>query len=162
MRSANSLQAVRAATTGLALLLAVGHSAARAGEADRLERPPVPASGRYAMTPVDGGFLRMDTDTGTVSLCARKTGNWSCETVPDDYKTIQKEADRLAHENASLRRELSELRRDGGPPSKSSERKLELPSEEEVDKAIGQLEKYLKKFKGLIERQTGGEAPGRT
>ena len=106
------------------------------------------------MAPVDGGFLRMDTDTGAVSLCAKKpAAAWSCETVPDDYKALQEE-------NAALKRDLAELRRDGG--SGKSERKLELPSEEEIDKAIGQVDKYLKKFRGLIEKYQSPDAPGRT
>jgi hypothetical protein len=55
---------------------------------------------------------------------------------------------------------MAELRRDGGPGK--SERKLELPSEEEIDKAITQFDKYLRKFKGLIEKYQGPDAPGRT
>ena len=152
----HALGAARAA--GLFILLAAG---ATAGQAAEVDRPTMPSSGRYTMAPVDGGFLRMDTDTGMVSLCAKKGGNWSCETVADDYKAIQKDVDRLAQENASLRRELSELRRDGGVPARSSERKFELPSEEEIDKAIGQFEKYMRKFKDLIEKHSGRETPGR-
>jgi hypothetical protein len=141
----------------LALLLVGTTTDLRANEPDR---PSMPASGRYAMTPVEGGFLRMDTDSGTVSLCAKKAGAWSCETVPDDYKAMQKDADRLVQQNATLRRELDELRRGGGVPAKSPDRKLELPSEEDIDKAISQFEKYIKKFKGLIEKHSG-DGPGR-
>jgi hypothetical protein len=142
---------------GMAVFLAAGSAISQSNEADR----PATPSGRYAMSPVDGGFLRMDTDTGTVSLCAKKTGSWSCETVPDDYKALQKDTDRLAQENAALRRELSELRRDGGATAKSADRKFELPSEQEIDKALGQFEKYVKKFKDLIEKHSGGDTPGR-
>ena len=155
-------QAACKSTAGLAFLLIAGVAVCQANEADR---PTAPPNGRFAMAPVDGGFLRMDTDTGTVSLCAKKAGAWSCETVPDDYKTMQKDADRLTQENATLRRELSELRREGSAtaksPAPSSDRKLELPSEEEIDKAIGQFEKYVKKFKDLIEKHSGVERPGR-
>ena len=147
-----------ARVAGLSILLAAGSAFGLANEPDR---PATPSSGRYTMAQVDGGFLRMDTDTGTVSLCAKKGGSWSCESVADDYKAVQKDADRLAQENAALRRELAELRRDGGVPAKSPDRKLELPSEEEIDKAIGQFEKYLKKFKDLIEKHSGRETPGR-
>ena len=123
-------------------------------------------NGRFAMTPVDGGFLRMDTDTGTVSLCAKKPAGWTCETVADDYKALQKDADRLAKENDALKREMAELRKEGanGGPQAKVERKIELPTEEEVDKALGQVDKYLKKFKGLIEKYQNPEAPapGRT
>ena len=129
--------------------------------ADRSTTGQVPASGRYVMNAVEGGFLRMDTDTGVVSLCARKAGTWACETVPDDYKALQKDTDRLTQENATLKRELAEARRETGQPPRA-ERKLELPSEQDIDKAIGQIEKYMKKFKDLIERHSGsGEAPGR-
>ena len=122
-------------------------------------------AGRFAMTPVEGGFLRMDTDTGTVSLCAKKPAGWTCETVADDYKALQKDADRLTKENEALKRELAELRKDApsGVPQGKDDRKIELPSEEDVDKAIGQVEKYLKKFRGLIEKyQSPDGPPGRT
>lgn len=160
----NSRGSRRAVVATVVMLSAAGAAAASEAESAG-DRPPagVAGSGRYAMAPVDGGFLRMDTDTGVVSLCARKGGNWACETVPDDYKAIQKDVDRLTQENAGLRKELADLRRDGpGVPAKPSERKLELPSEEDVDRAIGQLDKYLKKFKELIEKHTGGGVPDRT
>lgn len=118
--------------------------------------PPAPA-GRFTMAPVEGGVLRMDTDTGTVSHCARKGTAWACETIADDYKALQQE-------NEVLKKELKDLRRDskeGGTHAKS-DRKLELPSEEEIDKAISQIEKYLRKFKGLIEKHQGPDVPGRT
>ena len=114
-------------------------------------------TGRYSMAPVDGGVLRMDTETGAVSLCAKKNAAWSCDTVADDYKAMQQE-------NEALKKELSELqreRRDGGTQAKA-DRKLELPSEEEIDKAISQVEKYLRKFKGLIEKYQGPDTPGHT
>jgi hypothetical protein len=157
MRYRRTMRISSAAMAGMAVFLAAGSAISQSNEADR----PATPSGRYAMSPVDGGFLRMDTDTGTVSLCAKKTGSWSCETVPDDYKALQKDTDRLAQENAALRRELSELRRDGGATAKSADRKFELPSEQEIDKALGQFEKYVKKFKDLIEKHSGGDTPGR-
>ena len=115
-----------------------------------------PSSGRYTMAPVDGGFLRMDTDSGVVSLCAKKEAAWRCETVPDDYRALQLE-------NEALKKELSELRRDGpaGPTGKV-EKKLELPSDEDIDKAFDKVDKYLRKFRELIEKHQGTDIPGKT
>ena len=42
--------------------------------------------GRFVMTPVEGGFLGMDTLTGAVSLCQRTGGKWACEAVADDRR----------------------------------------------------------------------------
>ena len=45
---------------------------------------PLPADkGRYTMTPVEGGFMRLDTQTGAVALCTRKSETWTCEPVDD-------------------------------------------------------------------------------
>jgi hypothetical protein len=148
---------VRGYAAAAAMMALACGPAASAGETGKSATDTPPASGRYSMAPVDGGFLRMDTDTGTVSLCAKKASGWNCETVPDDYKAMQQE-------NEALKRELSALRREGAGPGTSakSERKLELPSEEDIDKAISQVDKYLRKFKGLIEKYQGPDAPGRT
>jgi hypothetical protein len=141
---------------GLAVLtlacLTIG--AATANEPPKLDADVPPAAVRYSMTPVDGGFLRMDTDSGTVSLCAKKGDTWACETVPDDYKALQQE-------NETLKRKLAQARRDGDGTAKSGS-KFELPSEEDVDKAISQMDKYIRKFRGLLEKYQGAEQPGRT
>lgn len=116
------------------------------------------ASGRFVMTPVEGGFLRMDTDNGVVSLCARKGTDWRCETVPDDYQALQKE-------NEALKRQLAELRKEGAPmpalPGKT-DRKSDWPTDEEIDKGFAKLDRYLRKFKELIEKHAGPDTPGRT
>ena len=39
--------------------------------------------GPYTMTPVGDSVLRLDSATGAVSICGRKLGGWSCESVAD-------------------------------------------------------------------------------
>ena len=54
------------------------------------------AGGRYRMTPAEGGaFLRLDTQTGAMSVCQRKDGRWACEAVPDERRALETEIDRL-------------------------------------------------------------------
>ena len=119
-----------------------------------------PASGRFVMQPVEGGFLRMDTDNGVVSLCGRKGSDWRCETVPDDYQALQKE-------NEALKKQLAELRKEGAgaPPAASPgkpDRRSDWPTDEEIDKGFAKLDRYLRKFKELIEKHAGPDTPGRT
>ena len=38
---------------------------------------------RYEMERVDGGFLRLDRQTGEVSHCREIGGAWACQVVPD-------------------------------------------------------------------------------
>ena len=85
------------------------------------------------------------------------------DTLPDDYQAMRKETERLAKENAELKRQLADAQRAVGstPAPGNGGRKLELPSDEEIDKAIGQLEKYIRKFKGLIEKYGEPDKPGR-
>jgi hypothetical protein len=145
--------------TGAALALLVGSALwvapTTANEPERTaDRPP--GSSRYAMNPVEGGFLRMDTDTGIVSLCARRQSGWSCETVPDDYQAVRKDLDRMARENSDLRRQVEDLKRGGtGEVEARRERRLQLPSDEEVDQALSYLDRMLRKFKGFIEKHQG-------
>lgn len=157
MRQHDRRSPVHGATLAMFFIVSSSFAWAQTADADLTkhgtETDSPPASNRFSMVPIDGGFLRMDTDTGTVSLCTKKAGAWACETVPDDYKAVQEE-------NAALKRELGELR--GDRKTAKADRKLELPTEEEVDKAIGQFDKYLKKFKGLIEKYQSPDGPGRT
>ncbi len=107
-------------------------------------------TGRYTMTPTKDGILKLDTKTGAVSLCRSATTGWSCKSVKD---TDQDRIDRireLEQENARLRAQLDSRQLSPGP---ENGKKLELPSEEDVDKAMDFVERLLNRFKGMIENK---------
>jgi hypothetical protein len=108
------------------------------------------AGGRYRMTPAEGGaFLRLDTQTGAMSVCQRKDGRWACEAVPDERRALETEIDRLKSEVRRLE-ELLALPDPGTPDGKRAQRsgpKLSLPSEEDLDRAMDYAQRMMRKFK---------------
>ena len=131
--------------SGLALLLFVG-------AAPDME----PAGGRSKLTPVEGGaFLRLDTQTGAVSVCQRKDGTWACNVVPDDRRALESEIGRLSTENKELHgavKRLEELLALPDPDGKDtraerSRPKIQLPSEADVDWAMDYVQRMMRKFK---------------
>ena len=141
-----------------ALIIALT-GAALASAPSETERP-----GRYTMQPIEGGFLRMDTATGDVSLCARVGPTAACEPVKDD-RDLQKELARLTSENKALKADIMRLeelldlrgKTDSPPSDRPASRgpKLGLPSEEDVDKALGYLERMFKKFRDKLNDLEG-------
>jgi len=125
--------------SAIALVLLVG----AAPDADQ-------AGGRYRMTPAEGGaFLRLDTQTGAMSVCQRKDGRWACEAVPDERRALETEIDRLKSEVKRLE-ELLALPDPGTPDGKRAQRsgpKLSLPSEEDIDRAMDYAQRMMRKFK---------------
>jgi len=108
------------------------------------------AGGRYRMTPAEGGaFLRLDTQTGAMSVCQRKDGRWACEAVPDERRALETEIDRLKSEVKRLE-DLLALPDPGTPDGKRAQRsgpKLSLPSEEDIDRAMDYAQRMMRKFK---------------
>ena len=117
------------------------------------------AGGRYKMTPAEGGaFLRLDTQTGAMSVCQRKDGKWACEAVPDDRRALETEIERLASKNKELQGEVKRLEEllalpDPGNPEAKDKRalrsgpKFSLPSEEDIDRAMDYVQRMMRKFK---------------
>lgn len=107
--------------------------------------------GRFVMTPVEGGFLRMDTLTGAVSLCQRTGGKWACEAVADDRRTLETEMERLGAENRQLNSTVRRLEEMLAQPETGSHAdkgpKFQIPSEEDVDRALGYMQRLMRKFK---------------
>jgi hypothetical protein len=94
-------------------------------------------SGRFTFQPMEGGLLRLDTETGQVSHCTRAGDSFACRSVADDRAAMQDEIDRL-------RRENDQLRQAAGNPGVTG--KIPLPSEEEIDKAMGMFEKLMRRM----------------
>ena len=143
------------------LLISVVALAVLVGAAPEAEE----RGGRFVMTPVGGGFLRMDTHTGAVSMCQRTSGKWACEAVADDRRTLETELERLGAENRELSgtvRRLEEMLAlpEGEGKNRRAEKgsRLQLPSEEEVDRALGYMQRLMRKFKEkLRELDSDGE-----
>jgi hypothetical protein len=141
------MTACRVAISALALVLLVGAAP------DVEER-----AGRYVMTPTEGGFLRLDSQTGAVSICQRNSGKWSCDAVPDDRRALEGEIDRLNEENKSLNGAIKRLEEllalpDSDDKSRRAQKqgpKLTLPSEQDVDRAMSYIQRMMRKFKDKL------------
>ncbi|MEZ5773540.1 MAG: hypothetical protein R3D33_02165 [Hyphomicrobiaceae bacterium] len=114
------------------------------------------AAGRYTMTPTENGYLRLDTATGAVSLCREESGTFACNPVADTSSAMTVEIERLKAENEALHDELERMRAavDTGATPGSG-----LPSDAEVDRAMGFVEKLMRRFKSLIEELKKEEQP---
>ncbi|MEQ1672201.1 MAG: hypothetical protein ABL893_15205, partial [Hyphomicrobium sp.] len=79
-----------------------------AGSTGAFADPAAEAKGRFAMTPVDGGFMRLDTETGAVALCTRKADAWACEPV-DDKTAASDDKAKIEAENKALKDRIKAL-----------------------------------------------------
>jgi hypothetical protein len=127
--------------------------------------------GRYTMHKTDGGFIRLDTQTGSLSLCQRKNDEWSCRALPGSSNEQRDELARLRKENRELRAEVERLDqllglRDvpdqrGAAASEDNQKKapFKLPTEKEVDQALDYFESILRKFQERLKRLERGSGP---
>jgi hypothetical protein len=75
----------------------------------RAEEPtPDTEGGRYIFSRQANGFLRLDTQSGAVSLCSEQSVGWACQAAPEDRAVFEREIARLQNENAALKRALLE------------------------------------------------------
>jgi hypothetical protein len=111
--------------------------------------------GRYTMQPIEGGFLRLDTQTGAVSTCRAGTGNLVlCQPAQEESQGLAKEIAQLRAENIELKAEVKRLQEIAGiqpPPIGPPAEKFQLPTEEEVDSALDYVERMFKKFRDRLQ-----------
>src|SRR5262245_9470109 len=89
----------------VAAVMALGLSGAgRAGE----QAAPETENGRYTLSPVPDGVIRLDTRTGEVSNCSNDGNGWACHLVPDERAAYDTEIGRLQAENEKLKQRLAE------------------------------------------------------
>lgn len=109
--------------------------------------------GRYVMSPTENGFVRLDTETGAMSVCAQRNGRWICELMEDEAQKLQDEITRLRAEVKRLEEQAAAGRAPSdGPTTVEPRKRLELPTEEEVDRALDYFESIFRKFRERIER----------
>jgi hypothetical protein len=127
------------------VLLALGLAAPAFSQAPAESEP-----GRFTMTPVADGALRLDTRTGRVSHCKNDARGWTCTSVADERAAYEEEIGRLQARLAKVEAELA---------ARSA---LTPPSDADLDRAVGFVEKLFRRFMAMIENLKREYAPNRS
>jgi hypothetical protein len=129
---------MRLAALSLFLILAAGPAPAQ---------DTVP-SGRFAFVPIDTGVLRLDTETGDVSLCAEANGALSCTPVADEMR-MDGQAAGLAERVAALESRVAALETRGEF----------FDDAEALDRVATLAERMMRQFFDMV-REMRGEMEG--
>jgi hypothetical protein len=128
---------------GAAALVALGAFVAKA-------EPP--SGQRYEMKQVEGGFLRLDRESGLTALCKPSGDGYACQPTEEGRSAdaamvaqLEKRVAALEARIAALTAEKKALGDDARDPT------LDLPSDEQVDRVAGFLERTFRRFKRLAD-----------
>jgi hypothetical protein len=135
------------------------------------ESMPDNENGRYALSPVADGVLRLDTRTGATSICNNKGTGWACYAMPDERAALDEEIGRLQKDNEALKAQLAEREptvtgkideplpktdslKKSEPKPADGERRLEipLPSDRDMDRMMGFLEQSWRRLVEMADR----------
>ena len=166
MSTATSSSNFSTAIAVTALILFLG----RAGPAVAQSMPDA-ENGRYALSPVADGVIRLDTRTGAVSACSNGGAGWACYAVPDERAALDAEIGRLQADNERLRTQLAarepiatgkidealpktDSLKKTEPKVAEGERKIEipLPSDRDMDRMMSFLERAWKRLIEMANR----------
>jgi len=137
---------------------------------------PDAENGRYTMSPITDGVMRLDTKTGEVSTCSNNGNGWACYAVPDERAALDAEIGRLQADNEKLKAQLED--RDSHVAGKTDEplpkgdalkqpepkvaeggRKIEiprieipLPSDRDMDRAVSFLQNAWRRLVDMANR----------
>jgi hypothetical protein len=153
------------------LSIAVAIVCAGAVGAAAAQTMPDSENGRYALSPVADGVIRLDTRTGAVSTCTNTGTGWACYAVPDERAALDEEIGRLQADNEKLKAELAareptvagkideplpktDQLKKPEPRVAEGERKIEipLPSDRDMDRVMSFLEQAWRRLVEMANR----------
>lgn len=112
---------------------------------------------RFQLEKTADGYVRLDKVTGDMSICKEQSGQLVCRAAADDRKSLADEIGRIDSRLAAIERRLES----GGTSGLSSSN--DLPTEEEFEKTMGYMEKFFRRFMGIVRDLNESEnGPQRT
>ncbi len=90
-------------------------------------------------------FIRLDRQTGAMSICQDQGGNLVCRMAADERSAYDDELDRLADRVTKLEKTVA--------ANKGSD----LPSDADVDRTLGIMQKFMRGFMGMAKEFQNGE-----
>ncbi len=96
-----------------------------------------PDATRFQLERSGDHFVRLDRQTGAMSLCVEKDGTLVCRMAADERAAYEDELDRLSDRVGALEKNTPAAR-----PA--------LPTDAEVDRSIGIMERMMRSFMGIV------------
>ncbi|TYO63840.1 hypothetical protein FXV83_25235 [Bradyrhizobium hipponense] len=164
------MRPTKSSTTSWLAALALAALVAISGGLVAAQSTPDSDNGRYSMTPIPEGVLRLDTRTGTMSTCTKNGTDWACYAVPDERAAFDAEIGRLQAEVDKLKGQLatgptvsgkvdealpkSDPLKKAEPKVADGDRKIEipLPSDQDIDRVMSFLEKAWRRLIDMASR----------
>jgi hypothetical protein len=166
MRTATSPSTFTTAIAAAAAILCLAGIGAAAAQS-----MPETENGRYVLSPVPDGVIRLDTRTGAVSTCNNSGAGWACYAVPDERAALDAEIGRLQADNEKLKAQLAarestvtgktdeplpktDSLKQAEPKVAEGERKIEipLPSDRDMDRAMSFIEQTWRRLVEMANR----------
>jgi hypothetical protein len=129
------------------------------------DQTPDTAGGRYTLNKVADGVVRLDTQTGEVTLCTQREVGWACQAAPEDRAAYESEISRLRSENAALKQSLlshglplpsSVSPEQTGSREQTDSREnditIRMPSNTQIDRAISYAGHIWHRFVDAVTR----------
>lgn len=98
---------------------------------------------RYRLERTDDGYVRLDTTTGRTTLCQERGGQLVCKMAVEERAAFESQVEDLEARVDALEDRLAALETGG--------RSDELPSEEEFEQTLGYMERFFRRFMGIVE-----------
>ena len=123
-------------------LMAAASAHAWAGEEDR-----------YTLEKTQNGYVRMDTETGAMSICQERGNQLVCRTAADEREAHDGEVDRLRARVEALEERVATLEK-----SPVLQPRNLLPSDEEFERSLGYMERFFRKFMDIVRDMDKSDA----
>ncbi|MDX8444089.1 hypothetical protein [Mesorhizobium captivum] len=110
---------------------------------------------RYRLEKSGNGYVRMDTQTGAMSICEERSGQLVCKMAADQRAAFQEEIDRLQSSVKALDERVAKLEN-----TPSARLESNLPSEEDFNKTMSYMERFFRSFMDIVKDMDKEEGDG--
>ena len=102
---------------------------------------------RFQLERTENGLVRLDRQSGAMSLCREENGTLSCRMAADERAAYEQELDLLEKRVTALEERLKE-----GAPS------ADFPGEAEIEQGLSIMERFMRRFMAIIQEFTNDRA----
>lgn len=100
---------------------------------------------RYSLQKTADGYVRLNNETGEMSICKEQGEQLVCRVAADDRAALEETASNLEGRLAKIEQRLAALEQSGSSGNNT------MPTDEEFEKTMGYMEKFFRRFMGVVK-----------